>query len=100
MSWRPRSRAQQHGGKHWVQLPEWLLSSAAWRSLKPGPRALYVELKRRYKGSNNGNIRLSHRDAATLLGVHRNTVGAWFAELEDKGFIRKRCPDHTAGASR
>ena len=33
-------------------------------ALKPGPRALYVELKRRYNGVNNGSIYLSHRDAS------------------------------------
>lgn len=29
-----------------------------------------------------------HREAAQLLNVHRNTVGAWFEELEQRGFIR------------
>ena len=69
-------------------LEEWFQSCEAWATLKPGPRALYVELKRRYNGSNNGEIILSHRDAARLLNVHRNTVGAWFEELERRGFIR------------
>lgn len=78
-----------HGGKHWVQLPEWLLSSPAWQSLSVGARALYVEIKRRYKGGNNGDVRLSHREAASALGVHRNTVGPWFRELEALGFIRQ-----------
>ena len=64
------------------------MSCAAWATLKPGPRALYVEMKRRYNGSNNGRITLSHREAARLLNVHRNTVGPWFAELERRGFIR------------
>jgi DNA-binding transcriptional MocR family regulator len=55
--------------------------------MKPGPRALYIELKRRYNGRNNGAIILSHRDAAEALAVHRNTVGPWFEELEARGFI-------------
>jgi hypothetical protein len=58
-----------------TRLPEWLQRSEAWATLKPGPRALYVELKRRFMGSNNGRIVLSHRDAAKALNVHRNTVG-------------------------
>ena len=74
-------------GRH-VQLPEWLQASEAWATLKPGPRALYVELKRRFNGSNNGRIILSQREAAKALNVNRNTVGAWFQELEDRGFIR------------
>lgn len=56
--------------------------------MKPGPRALYVELKRRFNGSNNGAIYLSHRDAAVALNVHRNTVGPMFRELDRRGFIR------------
>lgn len=49
---------------------------------------LYIELKRRFNGGNNGRIILSHRDAALALGVHRNTVGPWFEALQEHGFIR------------
>lgn len=55
--------------------------------MKPGPRALYIELKRRYNGRNNGEIILSHRQAAEALSVNRNTVGGWFNELIARGFI-------------
>ena len=77
-------------GRH-VQLPEWLQVSEAWATMKPGPRALYVELKRRFNGMNNGAIYLSHRDAARALNVHRNTVGPMFRELAGRGFIRMTC---------
>lgn len=80
-------------GQH-VQLPEYLQASEAWATMKPGPRALYVELKRRFKGSNNGAIYLSHRDAAKALNVHRNTVGPMFRELERRGFIRLAVAPH------
>lgn len=80
-------------GRH-VQLPEWLQASEAWATMKPGPRALYVELKRRFNGSNNGTIFLSHRDAAVALNVHRNTVGPMFRELERRGFIRLAVAPH------
>jgi len=79
---------QKRGTGKFVQLSEWLQASDAWATLKPGPRALYVELKRRYNGSNNGRIILSHRDAAKSLNVNRNTVGGWFQELQERGFIR------------
>lgn len=80
-------------GQH-VQLPEWLQASEAWATMKPGPRALYVELKRRFNGSNNGAIFLSHRDAAAALNLHRNTVGPMFRELERRGFIRLAIAPH------
>lgn len=79
-------RQKKGAGRH-VQLPEWLQASEAWATLPPGPRALYIELKRRFNGANNGKIILSHRDAAAALNVHRNTVGPWFKELEERGFI-------------
>lgn len=75
------------GVGHFVQLHEWFQKTEAWATLPPGPRALYIELKRRYTGSNNGRITMSHREAAKLLNVHRNTVGPWFRELEARGFI-------------
>tara|TARA_R110002012_G_scaffold319293_2_gene539327 strand:+ start:2482 stop:2871 length:390 start_codon:yes stop_codon:yes gene_type:complete len=78
---------KKRGAGRFVQLPEWLLATQAWATLPPGPRALYIELKRRYNGANNGEIFLSHRDAAIALHVHRNTVGPWFKMLEERGFI-------------
>lgn len=84
---KPYKRQKKGAGRH-VQLPEWLQATEAWATLPPGPRALYIELKRRFNGTNNGQIFLSHRDAATALSVHRNTVGPWFKELERRGFIR------------
>ena len=86
MAGRSYKRGKRGAGRH-VQLPEHLQATAAWRDLKAGPRALYIELKRRYIGSNNGRIILSHRDAADALNAHRNTVGNWFKELEEHGFI-------------
>lgn len=84
----PYRQGKKGVGRH-VQLPEYLQRTQAWATLKPGPRALYIELKRRFNGSNNGNIILSHRDAAIALNAHRNTIGPWFRELEERGFITK-----------
>lgn len=73
-------------GRH-VQLPEYLQATEAWASLKPGPRALYIELKRRYNGSNNGQFFLSQRDAAKALNVTKDTVKGYFNDLTERGFI-------------
>lgn len=86
MNGKPYRKGKKGAGRH-VQLPEYLQQTEAWATLKPGPRALYIELKRRFNGGNNGRIILSHRQAAEALNVHRNTVGAWFTELERRGFI-------------
>ena len=77
-----------NGGKY-VQLHEWFLQSDSWQSISVGPRALYVELKRLFNGSNNGEIFLSHRDAAKALNCNRQTAGRYFQELEESGFIKQ-----------
>jgi hypothetical protein len=60
---KPHKSNKRGTGLH-VQLPEWLQASQAWATLKPGPRALYIEMKRRFNGSNDGRILLSHRKGA------------------------------------
>jgi DNA-binding transcriptional MocR family regulator len=82
-------KGKKKGGQKFVQLMEWQLASPAWRSLTPTARALYVELKRRYNRSNNGDITLSHREAAKALNLHRNTVGKYYKELQGAGFIEE-----------
>jgi len=77
------------GAGRFVRLPEWLLASAAWQDLKPGPRALYIELKRRFNGNNNGEIFLSHREAAKAITMGRDTVGGYFRALVSHGFIQE-----------
>ncbi len=54
-----------------LQLAHWIMATEAWTTMPPGPRALYFELKRRYNGFNNGEIFLSHRDAAIALNIHQ-----------------------------
>lgn len=93
MAGKPYKSHKKGAGRH-VQLPEWVQASQAWATLKPGSRALYIELKRRFNGANNGRIILSHRDAAKALGVHRNTVGPWFQDLQDRAFIRMTQAPH------
>lgn len=70
-----------------VMLPEWLQRSEAWATMKPGPRALYLELKRRFTGFNNGDIFLSQRDAAKALNITKDTATTYFRDLIERGFI-------------
>jgi hypothetical protein len=70
-----------------IQIEHWVYDCEAWQSLKPGPKALYLALKRRFNGHNNGELFLSQRDAAKELSVGRDTVGKYYADLQDAGFI-------------
>lgn len=76
-------------GKY-IQLSEWLLKSTAWRHASVYERGLYIEIKRRYNGSNNGDIPLSHREACDLLGCSNRPVLTAFRGLQMKGFIKAR----------
>ncbi|WP_052245152.1 hypothetical protein [Halocynthiibacter namhaensis] len=91
-------KSKKRGAGRHVQLPEWLMQTEAWSTLPLGPRCLYVEMKRRYTGSNNGNLMLSHREAAVLLCVSKNTIGPYFRELETRGFISTKV-SHCLGPS-
>lgn len=84
----------KRGGGRFVQLNEYLQRSVAWATMKAGPRALYIELRRRYNGANNGEIILSHRDAAKALNVNRDTVTGYFHVLQERGFIRQTSAPH------
>jgi hypothetical protein len=78
-----------HKGKRerYVSLRFWLLDSLAWRSLPGNARGLYVELARRYYGSNNGRIPYSAREAIAALHISKSTAAHLFKILEDRGFV-------------
>ena len=80
-------RSKDAGAQHWY-LYAWFVNCAAWRSLSPDSRALYLEIRCRYNGRNNGRIPMSHREAETLINRSNKPVAAAFVELQDKGFIR------------
>lgn len=75
------------GDGHFYQVYEWFSRCAAWREANVYERALYHELKRRYNGSNNGDIQLSHREAQELLNCSNTAVEKAFKGLIAKGFI-------------
>jgi hypothetical protein len=73
--------------ERFVRLPESLLSSPAWQSLRPVPRSLYVEVAARYNGWNNGKIVYSVRDGKIALHVGQATVYRAFNVLQERGFL-------------
>lgn len=93
MSRRGYKQGKRGAGRH-VQLPEYLQATEAWRTMAGYSKLLYIELKRRFNGSNNGRIVLSHREAAYYLNIHRNSVGKCYKELEERGFIKMIVPPH------
>jgi hypothetical protein len=84
-------RRHNHKGRstteRFVALPYWMLQSAAWRSLSPVSRSVFIELATIYNGSNNGRLALSARDAAERARCSKNTAARALSELIQKGFI-------------
>ena len=81
-----KPRREKIGGVFVPVLHE-MLDCAAWRSLTPIARLLYLALKRRARPETNGRVFLSVRDAAVECGAHRNTIMRAFRELQAGGFI-------------
>ncbi|SLN18707.1 helix-turn-helix domain-containing protein [Oceanibacterium hippocampi] len=76
-------------GEQFFAVPYRMAKSIAWRSLSGPALKVWVELRTRYNGKNNGDLSLSFEDAARLLSLSKSTVGRAYAELEQKGFIQK-----------
>ena len=81
-----KRRATAEG--HYFQMFEWVMRSPAWQAANVYERALYIEIKRRYNGRNNGDVSLSHREAEALLGCSNTAVEKAFKGLQVKGFIK------------
>ena len=83
----PDATGRSSGIEPFLKIERWMFDCPAYRTLKPGPRALMLELIRLFNGSNNGRIGMGVRTAGRALGVEPGTVGGYFHKLEDAGFI-------------
>jgi hypothetical protein len=74
-----------------VAIPKAIMATPAWRAMTPEGRLLWIELRGwlRNDGLNNGKVRLSCRDGAEAIGLHKDTIAHRFVELEHFGFLRK-----------
>lgn len=64
-----------------------MMNTAAWRSLTPSQRSIYIEIAARYTGINNGYISLSVREAAALCHINKDTASRALKVLQERGFI-------------
>lgn len=66
----------------------YVLRCEAYRSMKALPRAVYMELRRRFNGSNNGKIVCSIREIVRECNCSKDAASAALKELQEKGFIK------------
>lgn len=78
------------GGGQYLPISYKMARTQAFRSLTGTALKVWVELRTRYNGHNNGLVSLSLREAASLLGLSQTTAQRALIELEEKGFIKRR----------
>lgn len=83
------AKNRKEGQDSYFQLHHYMLKTDAWKALSAAARAVYIQLGARYKGSNNGKIAFSVRDAAEECGLAKDTANRAFKELIALGFIEE-----------
>ena len=73
--------------ERYVRLTHSVLRSQAWQSLDGNARAIYIDLAMLYRGTNNGQIGFSTRQAAWAVQVSPATAARAMIQLQDRGFI-------------
>lgn len=97
MGRRRRRRGTERGTDQYLTLSYPMLQSDAWRSLSGPAVKVWLELRTRFNGGNNGRLHLSFETAAKLLGIGKSTIARAYRELEHKGFLVKIQAGHWYG---
>ena len=71
-----------------VRLTYELINSVAWKCLTPASVKVYIELRKHFNGSNNGNLFLSLLDGAKSLNMSTSTVKRSLDQLVEHGIVR------------
>jgi hypothetical protein len=87
MANRQNKKGRSKGGPVYFRVFHFVMDTPAWLSLSTAARAAYLQIGRRYNGTNNGTIGLSVRHLAYELKSSRDTASRALRELEDAGFI-------------
>jgi predicted transcriptional regulator len=62
-----------------------------WKRLTPRAKILYLYIKAKYNGSNNGCIRLYYSELKGVKGFSSHgAISRAFKELEEKNWIRRK----------
>jgi len=95
--WKVNAKGRNESSDQYYIMPYVLLHSEAWRGLKGSAVKVWLEIRSRFNGRNNGKLFLSLDEGARLLGMGKQTVGSAFKELEAKGFLVKTKQGHWYG---
>ena len=84
------AKGRNEGGGQYLPISYKMAQTKAFRSLTGASLKVWIELRTRYNGHNNGLVSLSLREAADLLGMSQTTAQRALIELAQKGFIKRR----------
>ena len=80
--------------ERFVGIPHRIYDHESFKALSANAKAVYLELLRRYHGSNNGEIGLAQRCAGKAIKGSKATGARALAELEQSGFIKMNNKGH------
>ena len=84
---RPNAKGRNEGEGQYLHLPYSLLTSEAWRTLSGPGVKVFLELRTRFNGGNNGKLHMSLEEGARILQLGKATVLRAFRDLEERGFV-------------
>ena len=67
-----------------------MLRCNEWKNLSPAAKLIYIYLKSKFNGQNNGEIKLYYSELKGIRGISApSTAAGGFKELELKGWINR-----------
>ena len=84
------TKKERRKTRRFIRLFHWEINSPAFRALTPNEKAVYIELRRRYNGRNNGYISLSAREAGAVCHCKEGVGSRALIRLSQLGFIKVR----------
>ena len=89
MSWAKRKKEKRFHS--FVSIPRKTLRRKEWKELSAASKILYIHLKGKYNGHNNGSIRLYYSELNGVKGISSpSTISGAIKELEVKGWIKRK----------
>ena len=87
-------KGRSKGGGQFLKLPYYLINSKAFCALNGSSIRLLIQLASRFTVrsggyNNNGELFVSYADAKKQLGMGTDTVKRAYADLTEKGFVKK-----------
>jgi len=80
------ARTRRGKGLEHVGIERRTVNGPEWAALSPAAKIFYLQLKARYNGNNNGEIKLPYRSLKDVRGCsHHVTISKASIELQEKG---------------